>query len=97
MIEYTVRLTRAAEKDLDRLTPSDRGRINQAFCFLEERPFGKLPRMKRLKGFPFPLYRLRAGDFRILYRVDETVVTVMRVFNRKNLERTIQRLRMKRQ
>ena len=47
----------------------------------------------QLKGFSFPLYRLRSGEYRVLYRVDEALVTVMRVINRKDLEKTLRRLR----
>jgi mRNA-degrading endonuclease RelE of RelBE toxin-antitoxin system len=54
------------------------------------------PRIKRLKGFAFPLYRLRSGDYRVLYRIDEAAVTVMRVINRKDLERTLRQLRLSR-
>ncbi|MDP2625753.1 MAG: hypothetical protein Q8Q58_02455, partial [Candidatus Rokubacteria bacterium] len=50
---------------------------------------GRPPRIKRLKGFPFPLYRLRSGDYRVLDRIDEALVTVMRIINRRDLERTL--------
>ena len=60
---------------------------------LEKNPGGDPPRIKRLKGFSFPLYRLRSGEYCVLYRVDEALVTVMRVINRKDLEKTLRRLR----
>jgi mRNA-degrading endonuclease RelE of RelBE toxin-antitoxin system len=48
---------------------------------------------KKRRGFGFPLYRLRVADYRILYRIDETTVTIMRVVDRKDLERAIKRLK----
>ena len=63
--------------------------MSRALRSLEKEPVGRPPRIKRLKGFPFPLYRVRSGDYRVLYRIDEAVVTVMRVINRKDLERTL--------
>jgi mRNA-degrading endonuclease RelE of RelBE toxin-antitoxin system len=63
---------------------------------LKGSPVGRPPRIKRLKGFAGPLYRLRSGDYRVLYRIDEAAVTVMRVINRKDLERTLRQLRLSR-
>lgn len=92
MSRSTVQLTRAAMKDLDDLPGPARGQVGQDLKTLEETPLGRPPQIKRLKGFPFLLYRLRSGDYRVLYRVDETLVTVMRIINRKDLERVLRRL-----
>lgn len=56
---------------------------------LEKRPLGSPPRVRRLRGFPFPLYRLRSGDYRVLYRIDAEVVTILRVIDRKDLDRVL--------
>jgi mRNA-degrading endonuclease RelE of RelBE toxin-antitoxin system len=56
---------------------------------LEKKPLGSPPRIRRLRGFPFPLYRLRSGDYRVLYRIDAEVVTIMRVIDRKDLDRVL--------
>lgn len=60
---------------------------------LEGDPIGAPPRVKRLRGFGSPLYRLRSGDYRVLYRVEADLVTVMRIIDRKDLERELRRLR----
>ncbi len=93
MSPFAVQLTRVAVRDLDRLPSSDRDQVGPALRALEKNPVGSPPRIKRLKGFSFLLYRLRSGEYRVLYRVDEALVTVMRVINRKDLERTLRRLR----
>jgi len=91
---FTVQLTRAAAKDLDDVPPAARAQVIEDLRTLEENPTARPPRIKRLKGFPFPLYRLRSGDFRVLYRIDATTITAMRVINRKDLEKTLRRLRL---
>ncbi len=93
MSPFTVQLTRIAARDLDRLPSSDRDQVGRALQALENNPVGSPPRIKQLKGFSFPLYRLRSGEYRVRYRVDGALVTVMRVINRKDLERTLRRLR----
>ncbi len=49
---------------------------------------------KKLKGFTFAFYRLRAGNYRVLYRIDARLVTIMRVVNRKDLEKIAKRLKL---
>src|SRR5713101_5382497 len=60
---------------------------------LAERPTGAPPRVKRLTGVGNPLYRYRSGDYLVLYRIDEALVTVMRVIYGPDLGRTLRRLR----
>jgi mRNA-degrading endonuclease RelE of RelBE toxin-antitoxin system len=67
--------------------------IVEGLAVLRQNPFPSSPSKKKLRGFGYPLYRLRTGDYRVLYRIDETIVTIMRVIDRKELDRTIKRLR----
>ncbi len=92
MPEFTVHLTTHARADLDTLPEEDRSALVQAVRTLRHSPFPRRRKIKRLKGFPFPLYRLRAGNQRVLYRIDGEVVTIMRVIARRDLERILRRL-----
>jgi mRNA interferase RelE/StbE len=75
---YQVLLERAAEKDLKRLPPADFNRVITAIKALASvpRPTGT----RKLKGSKGD-YRLRVGDLRVIYEVDdrERAVRVMRV------------------
>ncbi|MDP3775393.1 MAG: type II toxin-antitoxin system RelE/ParE family toxin [Gemmatimonadales bacterium] len=93
MSRFTVQLTRAAVKDLDAVPPVLRRRLAAELRALADLATSWPPGIKRLRGFGFPLYRLRSGDYRVLFRLDEPVVTIMRVINRKDLERTLRHLR----
>ncbi len=75
------------------MAEADRSGVIDGLSKIEEDPLPDPPLKKKLKGFGFPLYRLRVGDYRILYRVDETTVTVMCVVARKELDRAVKRLR----
>ena len=92
MPEFTVHLTAHARADLDALPEEDRSALIRAVRTLRHSPFPRRGKIKRLKGFPFPLYRLRAGSQRVLYRIDGEVVTIMRVIARRDLERILRRL-----
>jgi len=70
---YTIILKRSAIADLDALRKYDATRIADA----RERHLQRNPtresksRIKRLRGVGNPDYRLRVGDYRVFYIVDE--------------------------
>jgi mRNA interferase RelE/StbE len=88
MAQYAVSFRRSAEKDLQRLDDNVQGRILQAVDGLEKnpRPFGfrKLQGRRRDDAF-----RIRVGDYRIVYTVDDSskVVTVERIRHRREVYR----------
>jgi mRNA-degrading endonuclease RelE of RelBE toxin-antitoxin system len=90
---FSVQLTKHAGADLDR--PQDiQLRIVGQLAALAANPFPSGQAKKRLKGFGFPLYRLRVGDHRVLYRIDARLITIMRVIDRKDLDRIARRLKL---
>ena len=93
MSRFTVQLTRAAVKDLDAVPQVHRRHLATDLRALADLGASWPAGIKRIKGFGFPLYRLRAGDYRVLFRIDDTLVTIMRVINRKYLDRTLRRIR----
>lgn len=92
MTAFDVQVTRAAARDLDRVPGVDVEPVLADLRGLGRTPRGAPPRIKRLRGFAFPVYRLRSGTYRVLYRIDGRLVTVMRVVPRKDLDRTLRQL-----
>ncbi len=92
MTDFAVQLTQPAIRDIQNLTDIFHSRIVESLEILRQDPFPSPPLKKKLKGFGFPLYRLRIADFRLLYRIDGKTITIMRVVDRKDLEKTIKRL-----
>jgi mRNA interferase RelE/StbE len=83
---YRIRVERHAEKDLDDLSASVRRRVIQRIRGLatEPRPRGCV----KLAGAE-DLWRLRVGDYRLIYSVDdhESVVRIGYVRHRKDAYR----------
>jgi len=77
MQTYRIELEKAAQKFLDKQDKQQRIRLYRAIYKL---PYGK--DIKKLKGCGF--YRLRVGDCRIIYSIDETVriITIENIDNR---------------
>jgi mRNA interferase RelE/StbE len=93
ILRFSVQLTESAEDDLNHIPIEIRKEILFDVQRLSSAPFPPGTQIKKLKGFKPPLYRLRAGDYRIIYRVEAGTVFIMRVINRKELERIIKRLK----
>ncbi|MBO9371687.1 MAG: type II toxin-antitoxin system RelE/ParE family toxin [Chloroflexi bacterium] len=71
---WNVVLTRQAEKAIQRLPRSILHRVDRVFQTLEENP---IPTgSKKLSGHS-DLYRIRVGDWRIVYVLDRTNKTVL--------------------
>lgn len=83
---YNVELTKDAEKQLDKLPDATRRRIISALERLEENP--RHPGTKKLSGEE-GLYRTRAGDYRVVYRIEDgrLLVLVVKVGHRREIYR----------
>lgn len=83
MASYNVEIKRSAAKELEHLPPKDRTRIIARIRALatDPRPAG----CEKLSGQD--RYRLRQGNYRILYEIDDTVVlvVVVRIAHRREV------------
>ncbi|KAA0573605.1 type II toxin-antitoxin system RelE/ParE family toxin [Azospirillum sp. Sh1] len=72
-----VQILPKAAKDLKGLSPPDRGRVIQKIQQYAAEPESQANNTKHLQGSD--LLRLRVGDYRVLFTVQNGVVTVMLV------------------
>ena len=82
---YSIRIKRSAEKEMDGLPRAVFERVRNAILRLETNP--RPPASKKLRGVDD--YRLRVGDYRILYTVDDTrrLVEVSAIGHRREVYR----------
>lgn len=85
MASYSVHIKRSAAKELEAVPLKDRKRIVRRISGLatEPRPTG----CEKLSGEE--KYRLRQGDYRILYEIVDShlIVTVIKIGNRRDVYR----------
>ena len=86
MSRYEVQILPSAARALRKLPPEAKRRIQGAIDLLAEDP--RPPAAKKLVARPE--WRVRTGDYRVLYRIDEELhrVTVVGVFARADAYRT---------
>jgi len=72
---YQVRITKKAVKFLQSIPRNDQDRIREKIRQLEHDPFpiGH----KKLKGNQGDVFRIRSGDYRILYVVEKEILTII--------------------
>jgi mRNA interferase RelE/StbE len=87
--DFLVVLTNAATADLDSLPLRERLQVAGDIASLARDALPPRSGVRKLRGYRPPLYRLRAGDYRVLYRLTGRTVTVIRVIARRDLDRTL--------
>ncbi len=75
-----INLRKSAVKDLKKIDRKDKDMIHAKIVELAN--FPDVSNVKKLTNFE-PAYRLRAGDYRILFDVSEDVIEIGRVLHRK--------------
>jgi len=83
-VTFTVLLSDRARTDIERLPAKIRRQVIDDLQRLEAQPFPDGKRIKKLKGFKEDLYRLRAGDYRIVFLRQSAAVSVVRVLAKKD-------------
>lgn len=85
-MQYKVMLHQRAVKFLDDLDERTKDRIKRSLCKLKEYPTRSKPGadIKRLRGTKGrrDLFRLRVGNFRVVYAVEGDTVWVTEIFSR---------------
>ena len=80
-MRYAIRIKESAARELQRIERSDRERLIAAIDRLAENPFAGSALKGELRG----LRRIRVGDYRLIYEVQEhdLVVLVLRAAHRR--------------
>lgn len=80
---YQIEITNTAHHHIRGLSPINRRRVHEAIDQLSQNP--RPNGVKKLKG-EVEFYRIRVGDHRILYEIDDSakLVIIVRVMPREN-------------
>ena len=88
MGSYKILWKKSAEKDLERIEPKHVSRIIEVVESLSVNPFP--PDCRKLRGVK-QIYRIRVGDYRVIYQVDTKakIVVIYYVRHRRKAYRGI--------
>ncbi|MBI2340187.1 MAG: type II toxin-antitoxin system RelE/ParE family toxin [Deltaproteobacteria bacterium] len=90
MPNYRVEFTKSAKKEFDRLPAKVQDKVLEAVTLLSTNPYSELLKVKKLKGAD-QLYRLRIGDYRVVYEVrnDVLLIVIIKIGDRKEVYRNL--------
>ncbi len=90
MAQRLVEIAPRALRDLRKLPPAARKQILEDFSVLETTPWSGPPKIKKLRGYA--LYRLRTETYRSIFEDRGQTIVILRVIDRKDLERLLRGL-----
>ncbi|MDZ7624689.1 MAG: type II toxin-antitoxin system RelE/ParE family toxin [Ignavibacteriaceae bacterium] len=79
---YRILFTKRAVKDLEKLNEDVKLRIKEKFNLLLNDPTGI---SKKLSSPSIGTYRLRVGDYRVIFDIDDDKVVILRIGHRKDI------------
>jgi len=87
---FRVVITDSGKKDLEGIQANLRAKLLQKLKILETSPFPTVKSIKKIKiSRKIPLFRLRFGQYRIIYHVRDNVVYILAVVHRKEFDSAI--------
>jgi mRNA-degrading endonuclease RelE of RelBE toxin-antitoxin system len=86
-VTFQVFLSEKAQRDLDALSGKIAGQILADCARLGNDPVPDGKRIKKLQGFKEALYRLRAGDYRVVFKRSGTRIDIVRILSKPDFQK----------
>ncbi len=87
MTDYKVLVSSTASKEFKALQKKEQERIREKLKDLAEDPHNNSNRLdtKKLSGTTHTYFRLRVGDYRVIYYLEEEAIKVVRIATRSDV------------
>ncbi|MCD6471764.1 type II toxin-antitoxin system RelE/ParE family toxin [Candidatus Aerophobetes bacterium] len=94
MKKFKIVYAKPIEKDLKGLEVKVIDRLRKALQRLVNNPFPGIATGKTIRKLEIKesTYRLRVGEYRVIYRIETQKIIVLRIIHRKELERELKKL-----
>ncbi len=81
-MSYRIVVTNKAERDIKKIDKVIKKRIRKKLLLLQDNPIAF---SKKLINFDLGQYRLRVGDYRVIFDIDGKIVVILRVQHRREV------------
>ena len=94
MKKFEIVYAKPVQKDVKGLEANRIDYFRKALQKLADNPFPNIATGKIIKKLEIkePTYRLRVGEYRVIYRIETQRIIVLRIIHRKELERELKKL-----
>jgi len=86
-MHYELYISPSALKELKKLDSNERDSIKTKLKLLALEPFNKSIDITKLKGHQPIYYRIKSGDYRVIYHIENEGIYVDKIGHRKNIYR----------
>jgi mRNA-degrading endonuclease RelE of RelBE toxin-antitoxin system len=86
-VTFQVFLSEKAQRDLDSFPDKIANQILTDCARLANNPIPDGKRIKKLQGFKESLYRLRAGDYRVVFKRSGTRLDIVRILSKPDFQK----------
>jgi mRNA-degrading endonuclease RelE of RelBE toxin-antitoxin system len=86
-VTFQVFLSENAQRDLDSFSDKIANQILTDCARLAGNPIPDGKRIKKLQGFKDTLYRLRAGDYRVVFKRSGTRINIVRILSKPDFQK----------
>lgn len=83
-MSYNLVFTNNAVKDIEKIDNSVKKQLHKKLCYFKELDDIKVV-AKKLHNYDIGEYRLRVGNFRIIFDLDKHTIVVLRIQHRKDV------------
>jgi mRNA interferase RelE/StbE len=92
--KFKIIYAKPVQKDVKGLEASRIDHLRKALQKLADNPFPNIATGKIIKKLEMkkPTYRLRVGEYRVIYRIATQKIIVLRIIHRKELEGELKKL-----
>lgn len=85
-MSYTISFTKEAKNDVGRLDTVIKKRLHKKFLeIVKSKDISRVA--KKLVNFEAGNYRIRVGDYRVIFDIEDTTLIVLRIRHRKEVYR----------
>ena len=96
-MKFNIEFTKRAVKELKNLPVQIQKQILTETLILENEPYQFKKKIKKIKGFKFPCFRLRVDtsndSYRIFYGIEKDTIFILRIIAKKDADKIISRIR----
>ncbi len=84
--KFDIEITTSAAKEFKKLPKSIKEKVKEMVGFLAQNPRSEFLKIKKMKG-PVDLYRVRVGDYRIVYEIydNKLIILIIKIGHRKEV------------
>jgi mRNA interferase RelE/StbE len=83
-VSYSIEFLKSAAKEFKKLPKLIQSKTINTLKMVEVDPYSEVLKMRKIRGKE-NLFRIRIGDYRLIYAIENSCIVIVRIRHRKNV------------